>query len=149
MNRLTLWMRAVGVFYLINGLFNFPPFVEARLFTQYPSLGVSASSAAARALIDTWFMFGIEILVLGVALLYFAREPKRHIGLVWTVLALELVRGVFIDIYLIARGYDAAFVYVGWILLHVVIIVSGVLAINRARSQVPSLEVGDGRVRES
>ncbi len=133
MNRLVLWMRVVGVFYLAMGLFNTPPVIEARLSAQYPNLGVPVDSIAARALIDTWFMFGLEVLVIGAALLYFSRDPIRHISLVWTVIGLELVRGIVDDLYLIARGYDSM-IYPGWIIIHAFIIVTGLLAIRRARA---------------
>jgi hypothetical protein len=132
MSGLKLWMRIVGAFYVVMGLFNTPWIIEARLTTQYPNLGVAADSNAARALVDTWFMFGLEVMVIGVALLYFSRDPARHIALVWTVIGLEIVRGIVDDLYLIARGYDVA-IYSGWIVIHLIIIVTGLVALRRAQ----------------
>jgi hypothetical protein len=130
MSGLKLWMRIVGAFYVVMGVFNTPWIIEARLTTQYPNLGVATDSNAARALVDTWFMFGLEVMVIGVALLYFSRDPARHIALVWTVIGLEIVRGIFDDLYLLARGYDVA-IYSGWIVIHLIIIVTGVVAVRR------------------
>jgi hypothetical protein len=126
MSRLRWWMRAVGAFYLVLGVFNTPPVINARLPAQYPDLGVPVDSVPAQALVDTWFMFGLEIAVIGAALIYFSGNPVRHIALVWTVIALEVVRGVLDDLYLIARGYDALF-YGVFALVHLVIIVTGVI----------------------
>lgn len=131
------WMRIVGGFYLLMGVFNTPIVIEARLLTQYPNLGVSVDSVAARALIDTWFMFGLEVMVIGAALIYCSRDPVRHVALAWTVIGLELVRGIADDLYLIARGYDNVAVYVGWILVHTTIIVSGLVCARRALQTQP------------
>ncbi len=124
-------MRIVGGFYVLMGIFNTPLIIEARLPMQYPELGVPVDSDAARALIDTWFMFGLEVFVIGIALIYFSRHPVRHLALVWTVLGLELVRGIADDVYLIARGYDSIIYYV-WILIHLLIVIAGLFAIRRA-----------------
>jgi hypothetical protein len=133
MIQLTWWMRLVGSFYVLLGVFNTPLIIEARLSAQYPNLDVSAESVAARALIDTWFMFGLEVGVIGIALLYFSRNPIQNTALVWTVLGLEVIRGVVDDMYLLARGYEPG-IYVGWIVIHLIIIVTGVLALRAAHS---------------
>jgi hypothetical protein len=143
---LTWWMRIVGAFYILMALFNTPPVIEARFETQYPDIGVPVESAAAQALVDTWFMFGLEAGVIGLALLWCARNPMRHLGIAWLVIALEAVRGIADDLYLIARGYDTA-IYAGWIVIHLVIIVTGVIAIRRAGREVKS-SVNDGGVLE-
>jgi len=125
-------MRGVGAFYLFLGAFNTPFVIEARLPAQYPNLGVPVSSAAAQALVDTWFLFGLEMGVVGAALIYFSRSPVRHLALVWTVIVLEVVRGVLDDLYLIARGNDAVF-YSGFAVVHLVIIGTGIAFARGAR----------------
>lgn len=129
------WMRAVGGFYVLIGLFNTPPVIEARLPAQYPDLGAAVDSLAARALVDVWFMFGLEMVIVGTALIVFSRAPQQHVALVWTVLALELVRGIAHDVYVIFRGADPAF-YGAWILVHALIIVSGLILVRRAGAAV-------------
>jgi hypothetical protein len=126
------WMRIVGGFYVLMGLFNTPPVIAARFPLQYPDIGVTVDSLPAQALVDVWFMFGLEVAVIGGALLIAARNPARHIALVWTVLALEVVRGIADDVYLLARGYAIA-TYLTWIVLHVVIVATGLLALQRAQ----------------
>lgn len=143
--KLKWWMRAVGGFYVLVGLFNLPPVIEARFSAQYPDLGVPVQSAAAQALIDVWFMFGLEVLVLGAALLYFARHARRHVALAWTVIALELVRGVADDVYLLLRGYDPV-LYGGWIALHLVIIVAGVWAVRGSGREQAAAGAAGARV---
>jgi hypothetical protein len=132
------WMRGVGAFYVLMGAFNTPLIIEARLPAQYPDLGVPPDSFAARALIDTWFMFGLEVIVIGLALLYFSRDPGQNVALIWMVLGLELIRGIADDIYLLGRGYEPAIIYIIWILIHSIIIVSGLLVLRAAYSDKPS-----------
>lgn len=125
-------MRIVGGFYVAIGLFNTPPVIAARLPLQYPDLGVAVDSRPVQVLIDVWFMFGLEVAVIGVALLIAARDPARHVALVWTVLALEMVRGIVDDVYLIARGYEAA-LYLTWIIVHAAIIATGLWSLRRGQ----------------
>ena len=50
--------------------------------------------------------------------------------MVWLIVALELVRGIFDDIYMITQGY-AAPVYIAFIVLHLVIIVTGITFVRQ------------------
>ena len=70
-------------------------------------------------------LFGIEIGVIGVALLLASRNPLRYLFLVWIVLALELLRGIAHDMYIVARGYAPVGFYVGFAIVHIVIIATG------------------------
>ena len=62
--------------------------------------------------------------VFGAALLIASRAPERARALVWTVIGLELVWGIGIDIYKMARGYPVASARV-WIVIHSAVIVTG------------------------
>ncbi|MBI2917491.1 MAG: BphX family protein [Chloroflexi bacterium] len=125
MDKLKWWMRAVGVFYVALGVINLPFVFTRRLEGQYPSLGAPLDSVAVKALVDTWFLFGIEIGVMGVALIVASRNPGRYVVLVWMVLALELLRGIAHDMYLLTRGYASVGFYVGFAIVHLVIIATG------------------------
>lgn len=46
-------------------------------------------------------------------------------------LGLELVRGIVDDVYMLSRGYEPA-IYVGWIVLHIIIIATGLWALRKA-----------------
>jgi hypothetical protein len=147
------WMRGVGAFYLLVALFNTPPAIAARFPVQYGWLDLEVGAASAQALIDVWFMFGLEVGVVGLALLLSARDPRRHVALVWTVLGLELVRGVADDLYLLVRGYDLA-TYVTWIAIHAVVIATGLRALHRAdalprRNRARRPTAPDQRLRSS
>jgi hypothetical protein len=133
MRYLQWWMRIVGGLYVLNGFTNLPSMVADRLNIQYTGLNVPLESVAAQALIDMWFMFGTEIAIIGVMLILASRDPFQHIVLVQTVLLLELFRGIAQDIYWMTRGYYDNGFYIIFIVLHVVIIVTG-LAFSRQPS---------------
>ena len=69
-------------------------------------------------------MFGLDLLVIGGFLLYASRQPQKYIALVWLVIALEIVRGIMDDLYMIVQGYNAAFM-LGFIILHLLVIIPG------------------------
>jgi hypothetical protein len=52
--------------------------------------------------------------------------------LVWTIIAIEVSRGLIADIYMLARGYPAT-VPVVWMVIHTLVIVTGLLVIRSAR----------------
>ncbi len=129
---LAWWMRVVGAFYVVLGVQNLPALVRRRLPRQYPGFDAAPDSVAALALADTWFLFGIEIGVVGLFLVWAARDPLRHRVLVWLVLTLELLRGVAHDLHVVARGYAVEGFYIGFAILHLVIIASGLWLLRRA-----------------
>lgn len=121
------WMRLVGALYVLLGI-GFIPFInELRIATMIPGMTVPPGSVEYKALIDWTFFFGLDLLVTGAVLIVAARDPKRNLILVWLVIALEIVRGLLADIYYIGRGYASIPFYVGFMTLHLVIIVSGIL----------------------
>lgn len=134
MNRLKWWFRAVGAIYVLLGL-GFIPFVNAtRLPLMLPGFDAPAGGIAYRGLLDFSFMFGLDLLVIGGFLLHASRDPLKHVSIVWLVVALEAVRGILDDIYMIAQGY-AAPVYIGFIVLHLVIIATGIRFVRQAQAE--------------
>jgi hydrogenase/urease accessory protein HupE len=125
MNRLKWWMRVVGVLYILLGLQSLPFIVAQRLPSQYPAWTAAPSSTAFKALVDTWFLFGIEIAVIGIFLILASREPLKNVLLVQLVLALEVTRGIAHDIYAIMRGESVVGILVGFIVLHGIIFATG------------------------
>jgi len=65
-----------------------------------------------------------------VALVVASRIPEQAKVLVWTIIAIELARGIANDAYMISRGYDLA-VFIIWIVIHTVVIRTGLLALGR------------------
>jgi hypothetical protein len=134
MDRLKLWMRLVGGFFILTGLFNTPPVIVARMNNHYPTLGLDSGHVALAIITDLWFMFGVETAVIGLMLIVGSACPLRNKLLVQTVLLLELTRGVLTDIYWITRGYSESLFYIGFIVVHLAIIVTGWYALRRAES---------------
>jgi len=86
------WLRIVGGFYLllVTGSL-WVLFINPRLFgDMFP---YSTDDTTVRAFSDAWLIFVLEMLVLGIIMLYASRKPERNGILVVTIAALELIRG--------------------------------------------------------
>ena len=124
---LAWWMRAVGVFYLIVAFVN-SPIGPVRLFiASYAEPGTLATEA----LVDWHFVWAVDVGLVGAFLLFASRDPWRYRFLAWLVIAQELLRGIGTDIYFIARGFYQEPIYIGFMVLHAVIIVTGVAFLRR------------------
>ena len=129
MKKLTWWFRIVGVIYILLGIGFIPALNAARLPLMIPNFDAPIGGAAYRAILDYTFMFGLEMMVVGGFLLYASRAPQRNLNLVWLIVWLELVRGIFDDMYMIWRGYNPVFM-LGFTALHLIIIGSGILFVR-------------------
>ena len=56
--------------------------------------------------------------------------PSPFSVLVWTIIAIELARGIANDVYMIARGYDVT-VFIVWSVIHTLVILTELLALGR------------------
>ncbi|HEY8166624.1 MAG TPA: BphX family protein [Gemmatimonadaceae bacterium] len=134
MMRLKLWMRAVGVFYLFQAVL--AALVRGRVITVAPSdtnARAAAGDAMAKAVVDAWVTFGLEFAAIGAALLFFSWKAEQAKALVWAVIAIEVVRGIVGDTYLISRGHPLVGMVIR-IIIHTGIIVTGLLFLREARS---------------
>lgn len=140
MNKLIWWMRIVGVFYLLLTAMNIWVlfFGGMQLFADTLPAPMNTEPLAVRAFSDAWLVFVFEFGVLGVMLLYASRHPMQSRLLVLTVIGAEIFRGVVADGVWIARGYDAAS-YIPFIVIHLIIIITGVLFVRQAEAQAPRL----------
>lgn len=125
----------VGALYIVNGVFLgvsylVPAAGEATVGARVSDAELSGPMY--EFALDTWLMFGFELLVVGAALLWASRDPWAHRVLAGTVIALEAVRGILDDLVWIARGYPAV-PYIAWIVLHAVVITTGLLAFRAAK----------------
>lgn len=139
MKQLSLWMKVVGALYVVNAIF----LVATYLIPALGEASVEARVAGADPAnplydfaLDTWLMFGLELLVVGAALLFASRSAWANRILAIAVIALELIRGIVDDLIWIASGYPPAS-YVGWILIHAAIVVTGILVLRRAHAEQP------------
>ncbi|MSR05668.1 MAG: hypothetical protein EXR93_01155 [Gemmatimonadetes bacterium] len=133
MTRLVWWLRVVGVFYLLQ--FAVMVFVKVPIRTTGPAgtLELAASGdALARFVVDTWVIFGLEVGAVGVGLLVASRMPHQARALVWTIIAIEVGRGLIADAYSIARGNDVTVPAV-WVVLHSIVIVTGLWVLRGSR----------------
>ena len=133
MGSLRWWMRITGVFYLVQATIAAIVRLPIRVLAPAGTLeAASGADAVARLLVDTWLLFGLEIAVVGGALILGSRAPERARPLVWLVLALELFRGIVHDLHMIGRGYDPP-PFIVWVVIHLVIIATGYWALQRSR----------------
>ena len=133
MKALVLWMRFVGGFYLLQ--FFMVAIVRAPIRAMSPEGTLSLEAAGdpvARFLVDTWIGFGLESAAIGIGLIVASRYPSQAGPLVWTVILIEVAKGIIFDFYMIARGYEV-FAFIIWIVIHSIIIATGLSALRKAR----------------
>lgn len=130
---LSRWLAGVGVVYLLLAL-NLSSLLIApeRIYQFFPTFDAPLDSIAFAVAADLALLSGLSHAVIGGSLLWAARRPRAGAVLVPLVIALELVVGIVDDLYLITmRAYTIDAVYYGFILLHLVIIVTGYLVYPR------------------
>lgn len=135
--QLKWWMRIIGAFYLI--LFVGMSIVQAPPGAYLSALGVTPDPQGAtfRLLVNTWVALGLEIGVVGVALLIASREPAEHTLLVWVVLGMELMRGIVADIYWYVDGVITLGPLIFWLVVHSAIIIWGLIALRQTQQTGP------------
>jgi hypothetical protein len=139
MKKLTWWFRIVGAFYLLLAVMNlYGTFVDQAFFAQI--LPFPASEQVVKAFVIGWSPFAFEILGLGTFMLWASRNAGKYSGAVWLIVWLELLHGVVDDVYLIANGFNAA-EYVPFIVIHLIIIVTGVLFARQTQTAGAALRV--------
>jgi hypothetical protein len=133
------WMRVVGAFYVLQ--FVAMALVRAPIKAQGPEGALALEAAGdpmARFLVDTWVTFGLEVGAIGVAVLIASRFASDARPVIWTILAIELSRGIIADVYMLARGNKVPVLAV-WLVIHTIVIVTGLLALRRpATAAAPS-----------
>jgi len=124
---LSRWMRAVGAIYLLLAV-NLGSLVVApeRVYQFYPTFDAPLDGVATAVAVDVALMFALEVGVVGLFLLWASRRPIEYAGLVPLIVALEVVRGIADDVYLLTmRTYPVDAVYYGFIVLHLLVVVTG------------------------
>jgi hypothetical protein len=124
------WMQIIGVFYLAQFLMMAVVRAPIRTFGPPGTLAqADDGDALAKFVVDTWTIFGLEVLAVGVVLLAATRRADFARGAIYTVLAIEVSRGIVADLVMIARGTHAVG-YLIWIAIHSTVIATGVLAMR-------------------
>ena len=129
MTKTKWWLRVVGAFYLLLVVGSFwVMFINPRLFgDMFP---YSRNEIAVRAFSDAWLIFALEMLVLGIIMLYASRQPERNGTLVVTIAILELIRGAGGDLLWMLRGFPTMN-YIPFMLLHLLIAITGILFLRQ------------------
>ena len=128
------WMQVVGAFYVLQ--FVMMAIVRAPIRTFGPDgtlAQADAGDALAGFVVDTWTIFGLEVLAVGLTLLIATRRTELARGAIWTVLAIEVCRGLVADSYMVARGINVTG-YLVWIVIHSAVIATGLLALRADRT---------------
>lgn len=125
------WLRIVGALYILNAAMM--AIVRAPILAAGPEGALERAGngePTARFLVDTWIGFGLEVCAVGIGLLAASRSPPSARALAWTVIGVELARGIVYDTYMLSQGY-ALNVYGPWIVIHSIVIATGVVALRR------------------
>jgi hypothetical protein len=143
MKKLQWWFRIVGVFYLVLTLMNiYALFLGGdQLFADTLPAPMNTDPLAIRAFMDAWMVFVFELGVLGAVALVASQAPLKNHIMVWVIVGAEIFRGVVADAIWIAQGY-AASSYIGFIVIHLVIIASGVIFLRQAQTGSESAQLG-------
>ena len=129
MTKTTWWLRLVGGFYLLLALTSLRVlFVDPQMFGAMNPFAMDAD--ALKAFADAWLIFVLEMGVLGIIMLYYARDSVHNRILVLTVSMLELVRGAGGDLLWMSRGWPLAN-YIPFMILHLIIAGTGFLFLRQ------------------
>ncbi len=145
MKKLQWWFRVVGVWYLLLGLMNIYMMFLGSTQMLVENLPFPADEWAIRAFVDGWSPFLFEMFGIATFALWASRQPQKHVSAALLMVWLEFTHGVLDDIYLIARGYDAAG-YITFIVIHLIIIVTGLLFSRQTEAKTagsPQFASGD------
>lgn len=141
MKKLQWWFRIVGVWYLLLGLMNIYMMFLGGTDYLVQNIPFPADEWAIRAFVDGWSPFLFEMFGIATFALWASRNPGKHISTALLLVWLEFTHGVLDDIFLIARGYDAAG-YIGFIVIHLLIAGSGFVFASQAQSEPASAQLG-------
>lgn len=126
------WLWAIGGLYVLLGA-HFMPAINASQFTRVLRGWTAARDTTEfKAVVDWEWTFGLDLVAIGVVAIVAAAMNVAGLAvMVWVIAARELLGGIVADMQIISGGYADRRVYAGFIVLHVVIIASGLLVIPR------------------
>lgn len=120
MKKLKWWFLILGMWYLLLSLMNlYMMFLggEQGQKLLIDSIPFPANEWVVRAFVDGWSPFLFDMIGIATFCLWASRSPRKYLGAVWLIVWLELLHGILDDMFLIARGYDAAS-YIGFSFIH-------------------------------
>ena len=141
MKKLQWWFRIIGVWYLLLTLMNIYMMFLSDKQMLIDNLPYAADEWVVRAFIDGWSPFLFEIFGIATFALWASRKPAKYASAALLLVWLEFTHGVLDDIFLIARGYDAAG-YSGFIIIHLIIIMTGFVFAREVTAESTTAELG-------
>jgi len=141
--KLTWWFRIVGIFYLLLTLMNIWALFlgGGQMFADTLPTPMNTDTLAIRAFADAWMVFVFELGVLGALALAASRRPVQNRIMAWVIIWAEVFRGILADAIWITRGY-AVSSYAGFIVIHLIIIVTGILILRQAQTEAAPAQLG-------
>mgnify|MGYP003487359345 CR=1 FL=1 len=127
------WLIALGLWYVFNAVLTWPSVFGPGLSTMYPGVELSATEPIFRLLTEAWVIVGIQLAAIGVVALWGARNPMKYIAVIPVTIVTEIVDGIW-DIYSIVYSYEATWVGVVTLVIHVIIILTGMVAWRKAHA---------------
>jgi hypothetical protein len=134
MKKLQWWFLIVGVWYLLLTMMNIYMMFLGDPQILKDNIPFPADVWALRAFVDGWSPFLFEMFGIASFALWASRKPTKYISAALLLVWLEFTHGVLDDIFLIARGYDAGG-YIAFIVIHLIIIASGLWAVREAETE--------------
>ena len=134
MNKLKWWMRIVGGFNLFLGVANVIVLLAAPSFYER-NMPYAAGENVTRAFGDAWMAFVLDLVAVGLFLLWASRKPAANINVVYLVVLMEFLHGIVDDGFLIARGYSASG-YIAFIGVHLAVIITGIVFARSASREL-------------
>ena len=121
------WMIVTGIWYVSNLPQLWPSVFGPMLPKLYPGVELYQAEPVFRLMTDLWLFVGGTIASIGVVNLWGARNPAKYLALIPVAIAMETYGAVW-DIYSITYSYEAPVVAMVTIAIHLIIIVSGMMA---------------------
>lgn len=141
MKKLQWWFRTIGMWYLLLGLMNiYMMFLGSQTYLAQ-NIPYPTDEWAIRAFVDGWSPFLFEMFGIATFALWASHNPSKHTSAALLLVWLEFTHGVLDDIFLIARGYEASG-YIAFIVIHLIIIVTGLVFSRQAQTEAPSAQLG-------
>lgn len=130
-----IFMVAIAVFYFLNLVLLWPALWAPQLSGMYPTVDLHQGEPVFQLLLDAWLIVGIGLAVIGAVLLWGSRNPADYYkGLIPVVLLTEFAFGLW-DAYSAFWSYEVQWMAMVTIAIHVVIIVWGWIALQRANAE--------------
>lgn len=127
------WLIASGTWYVLNLVLTWPSVFGPTLPKMYPGIPLYETEPVFRLLTEAWVIVGIQLAAIGVVALWGSRNPGKYLALIPVIIATEIVDGIW-DIYSITLSHEVLWMGVTTLIIHAVIIVTGMVAWRAAHA---------------